>query len=129
MEVTLFLLSVVPCFALVVGQIPVAPMDASSTCRTNFMFRGAHDWIPYVNDTSDGVRGQVKWQVLLDQYDYENLIGPGFPASPWEARDVDGDGVQVACVVPSIIYIFCHTSVLVLVFHCLWCLDTIKFSS
>ena len=84
-------------------------MDASNTCRTNFNFnfnfRGAHDWIPYVNDTSDGVRGQVKWQVLLDQYDYENLIGPGlFPASPWEARDVDGDGVQVciACVVTFI---------------------------
>ena len=105
MEVTLFILSIVPCFALVVGQIPVAPMDASTTCRTNFMFHEAHDWIPYVNDTSDGVRGQVKWQVLLDQYDYENLIGPGLiPASPWEARDVDGDGVQVsiACVVTFI---------------------------
>ena len=105
MEVTLFILSIVPCFALVVGQIPVAPMDASTTCRTNFMFHEAHDWIPYVNDTSDGVRGQVKWQVLLDQYDYENLIGPGLnPASPWEARDVDGDGIQVsiACVVTFI---------------------------
>ena len=96
MKVTLFVLNIVPCFALV-GQ-SVAPMDASSTCRTDFRFRGAHDWIPYVNDTSDGVRGQVKWQVLLDQYDYENLIGP------WEARDVDGDGVQVciACVVTFI---------------------------
>jgi hypothetical protein len=92
MEVTLFLLSIVPCFALVMGQ-PVAPMDADNTCRTNFMFRPAHDWIPYVNDTSDGVRGQVKWQVLLDQFDYENLIGPG----PWEPRDVDGDSIQV-CV-------------------------------
>ena len=103
MEVTLFLLSIVPCLTLVMGQIPVAPMDVLPTCRTNFNFRGAHDWIPFVNDTSDGVRGQVKWQVLLDQYDYENLLGPGLiPASPWEARDVDGDTIQVHTCMYSI---------------------------
>ena len=94
MKVTLFILSIVPCFALVVGQ-SVAPMDASTTCRTNSLHRAAHDWIPYVNDTSDGVRGQVKWQVLLDQYDYEILLDPNVATSPWKAQDVDGDGFQV----------------------------------
>ena len=106
MEVTLFLLSIALCFSLTMaqGQIPVAPEDAQTVCRTFFQYRGAHDWIPYVNDTSNGVRGEVKWQVLLDQYDYQNLVGAGSPPSPWEVRDFDGDNLQVriACVVTYI---------------------------
>ena len=50
-----------------------------------------------MNDTSDGVRGEVKWQVLLDQFDYQNLIGTNLsPPSPWEVQDFDGDGLQVS---------------------------------
>ena len=80
---------------LITGQ---APGDLQEICRTNFRYRVAHDWIPYVNDTSVGVRSEVKWQVLLDQYDYQNLLGSGqIPSSVWLNRDVDGDGLQV-CV-------------------------------
>ena len=93
MEMALFLLSIALCFSLTMGQIQVAPEDVDTICRTFFLYRGAHDWIPYVNDTSDGVRGEVKWQVLLDQNDYENIIGT--PSSPWEVRDFDGDNIQV----------------------------------
>ena len=105
MEMTLFLISLALCFVLTVGQevIPIAPTDAQDTCRFGFQTRGAHDWIPYVNETSDGVRGEVKWQVILDQFDYTNLIGPGTPIGPWQVRDFDGDSITVcvACVVPS----------------------------
>ena len=85
------------------GQIQVAPEDVQTICRTSFEYRGPHDWIPYVNDTSVGVRGEVKWQVLLDNYDYQNLIGTNiFPPSVWEVWDFDGDGIEVcigiACV-------------------------------
>ena len=48
-----------------------------------------------MNDTSDGVRGEVKWQVILDQYDYQNILGTDFPPGVWTERDFDGDGVQV----------------------------------
>ena len=49
----------------------VAPDDSDNTiCRTNFLYRMAHDWIPYANDTSSGT-----WKVLIDQYDYLNIIG------------------------------------------------------
>ena len=100
-----FLLSIL-CFALAKGQTPVAPGDAQISCRTDFRYRRAHDWIPYVNDTSVGVRGEVKWQVLLDQYDYQNIIGPNqIPPSPWEIRDIDGDGVQVSShLITSTVY-------------------------
>ena len=58
----------------------IAPGDHDDICRTNFRFRPAHDWIPYANDTSSGT-----WRVLLDQYDYQNLIGDGTPAGVWSA--------------------------------------------
>ena len=75
---------------LVGGQ---APDDFSQDCRTNFLYREPHDWIPYVNDTAVGNRGDVKWQVLLDQFDYQTLL----PQSGviWTVRDFDGDGLQV----------------------------------
>ena len=95
MEVTLFLLSIIY-FAVVMGQGPVAPGDFQPICRIDFRYREAHDWIPYVNPTSVGMRGEVRWQVLVDQYDYQNLIEPDqTPPSPWETRDIDGDGLQV----------------------------------
>ena len=91
MMLTTFLFNI--CFAsLVLGQ---APGDFHSICRTNFRYRGQHDWIPYVNDTSDGVRGEVKWQVILDQYDYQNILGSGFSRGVWTGGDFDRDGVQV----------------------------------
>ena len=78
---------------LVLGQ---APGDSQDICRTDFRYRVLHDWIPYVNDTAVGVRGDVKWQVLVDQYDYQNILGQAsIPAGVWMQRDVDGDGVQV----------------------------------
>ena len=80
---------------LVLGQ---APGDFSSTCRTHFRYRGFHDWIPHVNDTAVGVRGDVKWQVIVDQFDYENILGEGVLAGVWTARDFDGGGGQVNVV-------------------------------
>ena len=64
----------------------IAPDDRHSICRTNFRYRAAHDWIPYANYTSSGT-----WKVLLDQYDYQNLLGAGTPAGVWTGRDIDGD--------------------------------------
>ena len=58
----------------------------------NFRYRVAHDWIPYANDTSSGT-----WKVLLDQYDYQNLLGGGTPAGVWSTEQFspDRDGRQV----------------------------------
>ena len=81
------------CFVLVSGQ---APDDFSRDCRTNFRYRGSHDWIPYVNDTAVGNRGDMKWQVLLDQFDYQTLLQSGVI---WTVRDFDGDGLQVLYIV------------------------------
>ena len=92
MKVTIFILIKCCVFLLIKGQ---APGDSQDICRTDFRHRTPHDWIPYANDTSVGVRGDVKWQVLLDQYDYQNILGSGIPPGVWTARDVDGDGVQV----------------------------------
>ena len=94
MKVTVFILIKCCVFLLIKGQ---APEDSQQLCRTDFRYYdGLHDWIPYANDTSVGVRGDVKWQVLLDQYDYQNILGTsGIPAGVWTARDVDGDGNQV----------------------------------
>ena len=81
-KLILFLLSM--CFTLIVGQ---APGDFQEICCADFRYRKLHDWIPYVNDTSVGVRGDVKWQVLIDQYDYQNLLGTGqIPASVWRSQ-------------------------------------------
>ena len=69
----------------------IAPYDRHSTCRSNFRYRGHHDWMPFANDTSEGT-----WRMLLDQYDYQNVLGEfAFPAGVWTARDIDGDGRQV----------------------------------
>ena len=80
------------CLRLVLGQ---APGDFSEDCRINFRYRQFHDWIPYANDTAVGARGDVKWQVILDQYDYANILGETFPPGVWTARDFDGGGGQV----------------------------------
>ena len=73
-----------------------APGDVDTSCRTNRFNRAHYNWIPYVQDTSVGVRGQVKWQVLIDQYDYQNLLGEFvIPSGVWSAKDVDGTGRQV----------------------------------
>ena len=71
----------------------VAPNDYDSNCRTNFLYRVAHDWIPYANDTSSGT-----WKVLIDQYDYQNILGLG---GVWSALDADNDGTSV-CVINSL---------------------------
>ena len=67
----------------------IAPDDRQDVCRTNFRYRVAHDWIPYANDTSSGT-----WKVLLDQYDYQNLLGGGMPPGVWSAGEFspDSDG-------------------------------------
>ena len=85
------------CFVLINAQ---APGDFSDNCRTDFYYYAAHNWIPYVQDISVGVRGQVKWQLLIDQYDYINLLGSEelFPRV-WTARDFDGDAVSVCILI------------------------------
>ena len=70
----------------------IAPDDHHSICRVHFRYRVAHDWIPYANDTSSGT-----WKVLIDQYDYQNLLGTGIPPGVWKGKNVDGDGRQVSC--------------------------------
>ena len=72
----------------------VAPNDFSITCRTDFLYRQAHDWIPYANDTSSGT-----WKVLIDQYDYQSVLGAGGGAV-WKAIDTDTDGITVHCRLP-----------------------------
>ena len=93
MKVEVFLL-VVSLPHLVFGQ---APGDFQEICRTDFRYRTLHDWIPYVNDNITlGVRGDVKWQILVDQNDYQHILGTGVGSSPvWMSRDIDGDGRQV----------------------------------
>ena len=82
----------------------IAPHDFSITCRTNFQYRQAHDWIPYANDTSSGT-----WKVLIDQYDYQIVLGAG--GGVWSALDADTqptpDGITVCLdyVVWQIIFI------------------------
>ena len=68
-------------FQLVLQTDGVAPDDYNTICRTNFLYRVAHDWIPYANDTSSGT-----WKVLIDQYDYQNLIGH---SGVWSTLDAD----------------------------------------
>ena len=60
----------------------IAPNDFSITCRTDFLYRQAHDWIPYANDTSSGT-----WKVLIDQYDYQSILGVS--GAVWKAIDAD----------------------------------------
>ena len=74
------------CFVIFLSTFAVmdaiAPDDADiSTCRTNHLYRMDHDWIPYANDTSSGT-----WKVLIDQYDYQNLIGH---LGVWSTLDAD----------------------------------------
>ena len=70
----------------------IAPDYRHILCRSDFRYRVAHDWIPYANDTS--LNGT--WKVLIDQYDYQNLLGTGIPPGVWTGRDFDGDGRQVS---------------------------------
>ena len=67
----------------VMGAVRIAPSDYydDTTCRTDFAYRTAHDWIPYANDTSSGT-----WKVLIDQYDYQSVLGFG---GVWKAIDAD----------------------------------------
>lgn len=88
MRGTTFLLAM--CFMLINGQ---APGDFERICRTGHQFRAQHNWIPYVNDTSVGVRGDVKWQILIDQYDYQSLLESTNPL--WMRSNIDGDEKQV----------------------------------
>ena len=91
MKALIFILSM--CLIHINGQ---TPGDAQTICRTEVRYPTQHDWIPYMNDTSVGVRGQVKWQVLLDQYDYQYILGANaLPPGVWTSRDCDGDGRQV----------------------------------
>ena len=88
MKATVFLIAVT--IMLVSGQ---APNDIDETCRRDHPYNLHHHWIPYVNDTAVGIRGNVKWQVILDQYDYLNILGQ--PGALWTSMDFDGDGLQV----------------------------------
>ena len=88
----------VSCFLLITVLVyiqplcsAVAPDDRHDICRTDFRYRLAHDWIPYANDTSSGT-----WKVLIDQYDYQNLLGTGIPPGVWTGQNIDGDGRQVS---------------------------------
>ena len=71
-------------------------------CRTDFRYRVTHDWIPYANATSeDG----VKWKVLVDQYDYQNIFGKfSIPQGVWESVSNDGDTIQVSTVIILVIH-------------------------
>ena len=92
MKVAIFLLTA-SLIQLAFGQ---APQDFHEICRTDFRYRTLHDWIPYVNDTTIGVCGDVKWQVLVDQNDYQHVLGGiTIPPGVWTGRDVDGDDRQV----------------------------------
>ena len=75
----------------------IAPYDRHNICRTNFRYRVAHDWIPYANDTSTS---SGTWKVLLDQYDYQNLVDAGTPAGVWSAGQFspDSDRRQVTTI-------------------------------
>ena len=86
----------VSCFLLITVLVyiqplcsAVAPHDRHYICRTDFRYRAAHDWIPYANNTSSGT-----WKVVIDQYDYQNLLGTGIPPGVWTRRDIDRDGRQ-----------------------------------
>ena len=74
----------------------IAPNDFSITCRTGLQYRTAHDWIPYANDISSGT-----WKVLIDQYDYQSILGFG---GVWSALDADTqptpDGITVRFRLP-----------------------------
>lgn len=81
-------------FGLVLTQVSAVqpdncPDSHHGICRTDFRYRTTHDWIPYANGTSgDGIR----WRVLIDQYDYQNLLGQfNIPPGVWKDVDVDGD--------------------------------------
>ena len=93
MSVIVHILLSMCCAFLVVGQ---APGDFQEICRTDFRYRMLHDWIPYVNDTTIGVCGDVEWKILVDQNDYQHILGTSVGSSPvWMRRDIDGDGRQV----------------------------------
>ena len=72
----------------------IAPNDFSITCREYFLYRHAHDWIPYANNTSSGT-----WKVLIDQYDYQSVLGF---QGVWSALDADTqptpDGITVCFI-------------------------------
>ena len=73
------------------------PEDYDSICRTDYRYRVGHDWIPYANASSgDGIR----WRVLVDQHDYQNVFGPQqfFAPGKWKEVDVDGDGLNVSTI-------------------------------
>ena len=69
----------------------IAPNDYFRMCREDFLYRQAHDWIPYANNTSSGT-----WKVLIDQYDYQSVLGF---QGVWSALDADTqptpDGITV----------------------------------
>ena len=104
-------------FGVVLAQVSaLAPLKCeevntySDTCRTHFRYRAHHDWMPYANASSGN---GIKWRVILDQYDYQTLLGSSFfqtIPSTWKGVDVDGDGRSVRifiCTVPIIVnYLF-----------------------
>ena len=66
---------------LVLQTDGIAPNDRHTECRTDFLYRTAHDWIPYANATSSGT-----WKVLIDQYDYRSVLDT---VGVWEAINAD----------------------------------------
>ena len=87
-------------FGLVLTQLSAVhsscPEDYHGICRSDFRYRVTHDWIPYANATgADG----IKWRVIIDQYDYQNLLGESsIPPGVWKAVDQDKDGVGVSTI-------------------------------
>ncbi len=66
------------CLGLIKTSLSQAPFDFDNICRTNFRFVNDHNF-------------PNNWKILLDSYDYSNLIG-----NVWESRDVDEDGLNVS---------------------------------
>ena len=88
-------------FGLVLTQVsavtfPECENVYHETCRTNFRYRSHHDWIPYANGSSEN---GIKWRVLVDQYDYQNVVGFTFPPSVWKNIDEDGDSRGVSIII------------------------------
>lgn len=64
--------------ALIKSSMSQAPLDYDNICRTNFRFANDHIF-------------PENWKILLDSYDYQNLIG-----TVWEPVDADQDGLNVS---------------------------------
>ena len=104
-------------FGVVLAQVsafapPKCEEDYHETCRTNFRYRSHHDWMPYANASSEN---GIKWRVILDQYDYQTLVGEfSFPQGVWKDLDEDKDGRSVRMLISSTMH---STNYLLIIYH------------